>query len=413
MSTFLPYYWTKWLGTETLSIKKIHEKHGHVVRINPNTLSFTTAQSWKDIYGLRSGRVQLPKVDVIAEKGYPRHLAATIDDAQHARARGLLSPAFSERAIREQESLIMKYVDLLIQRLKSQVLASMGGEVDLVRWYNFTTFDIVGDLSLGEPFGSLESGEYHVWITDIFKGLKNVILLRIVTAYPILEAILTCLVKLYPKVLEGQRVHRENTKVALQKRLATKTERKDFISYFPHELTGDELNSNAMMLLLAGSETSATLLSGATYYLLTNKSALDKLCNEVRSTFQSESEITFTSVARLRYLNAVIEESFRLYPPVPGVLGRRTLPEGNVIDGQYIPGNVSRSRHHSKGNQADQMLQTVVGIYQLVAYKSKYNFRHPDKFIPERWLDEPLYADDQRAVLQPFSTGPRNCLGRT
>lgn len=413
MSTALPYYWAKWLGTETFSRKKIHEKYGHVVRINPNTLSFTTAQSWKDIYGLRSGRVQLPKHDVVAENGYPRHLAAIIDDAQHARVRGLLSPAFSERAIREQESLIMKYVDLLIQKLKSQVQGSMGGEVDLVRWYNFTAFDIIGDLSLGESFGSLESGRYHVWISDIFKGVKNLNWLKIVRAYPILEAILTCLVKLYPKALEGQRIHRENTMVALQKRLATKTERKDFISYFARVLTGDELNTNAMMLLLAGSETSSTTLSGATYYLLTNKSALDKLCNEVRSAFQSEGEITFTSVTRLRYLNAVIEETFRLYPPVPSALARRTLPEGNVIDGHLVPGNVSRTRHHSKGDQADQILQTVVGISQWVTSQSKNNFRDPDKFIPERWLDDPHYADDQRAVLQPFSTGPRNCIGRT
>lgn len=338
-----------------------------------------------------------------------------MDDAQHARVRGLLSPAFSERAMREQESLIMKHVDLLIQKLKSQVQGSMGGEVDLVRWYNFTTFDIIGDLSLGEPFGCLESGKYHVWIPQMFKGLKNIILLVVVKAYPILEAILTCLVKLYPNALEGQRVHRENTTVALQKRLATKTERKDFISYIARELAGDELIENAMMLLLAGSESSATSLSGATYYLLTNKSALDKLCSEVRSAFQSEDEINFTSVTRLRYLNAVIEESFRLYPPAASALLRCTLPEGNVIDGHFVPGNVSPTRYsyHSKGNQADQILQTVVGISQWAANQSKDNFRDPDRFIPERWLGDPLYADDQRAAFQPFSAGPRNCIGRT
>lgn len=307
----------------------------------------------------------------------------------------------------------MKHVDLLIQKLKSQVQGSMGGEVDLVRWYNFTTFDIIGDLSLGEPFGCLESGEYHVWISEIFKGFKNIILLVVVKAYPILEAILTCLVKLYPNALEGQRVNREYTTVALQKRLATKTERKDFISYIARELTGDELIENAMMLLVAGSETSATILSGATYYLLTNKSALDKLCSEVRSAFQSEGEIKFTSVARLGYLNAVIEESFRLYPPAASALFRCTLPEGNVIDGHFVPGNVSPTRYHSKGNQADQILQTVVGISQWAANQSKDNFRDPDRFIPERWLGDPLYADDQRAALQPFSTGPRNCIGRT
>ena len=107
-----------------------------------------------------------------------------------------------------------------------------------------------------------------------------------------------------------------------------------------------------MLLLSAGSETSATALSGATYYLLTNKAALDKVYNEVRSAFQSESEITFTSVIRQRYLNAVIEESFRLYPPVPSTPARSTLPKGNIIDGHFVPGNVSRIGQHTSSDRS-------------------------------------------------------------
>ena len=206
-----------WLGIEPFSSKRIHEEYGHVVRINPNTLSFITAQSWKDIYGQRPGRIQLPKIAISAEKGFTPHLLAIIDDTQHARVRGLFSPAFSERAMREQESLIMNYVHLLIHRLKSETRGSTGGEVNLVQWYNFTTFDIIGDLSLGQPFGSLESGRCHIWISNIFKRLKYLNWLMIVKAYPILNAILSCLIRLYPKALEGRRVHREYSKVALQK----------------------------------------------------------------------------------------------------------------------------------------------------------------------------------------------------
>lgn len=178
-------------------------------------------------------------------------------------------------------------------------------------------------------------------------------------------------------------------------------------------MTDDELNSQAGLLIIAGSETTATLLSGATYYLLTNKVALEKVCDEVRSTFQSEGNITFTSVTRLPYLNAVIEESLRLYPPVPVTLPRQTLPEGNVVDGHFVPGNVRHIGHHLRDRNADQATKTTVGVNHWSAYRSKDNFRNPDQFIPERWLGDQVYADDQRAALQPFHIGPRNCIGKT
>ena len=347
IATFIPYYWATWLGNEPMSTRKIHDDHGSVVRINPDTLSFISAQSWKDIYGYRQGRMQLPKSNTIVPEGWTRSLTWIIDDTDHARVRGLLSPAFSERAMREQESLIMGYIDLLIQRLKAQIRGPVEGEVDLAQWYNFTTFDIIGDLSLGQPFGNLESGKFHFWISNVFRGVKNLSRLTIVNAYPMLKAILICAARLYPRALEGQRVHREYTAAVMQERLATKTEKKDFTSYIfrPKDekgLTVDEIKANASLLLLAGSETSATVLSAATYFLLTNRTALDKVCNEVRGAFQSEGAMTFTSVARLPYLNAVIEESLRLHPPVPSTRERFTLPEGNFIDGHFVPGNVSR-----------------------------------------------------------------------
>jgi len=155
---------------------------------------------------------------------------------------------------------------------------------------------------------------------------------------------MSCTLKFFPKIGEARRRHREYTQTVLQRRLATKGEKNDFLSYIDERgLTGTEINVNAQLLVLAGSETTASLLSGATYYLLKNKVALDKVCDEVRSTFQNEDNITFTSVGRLPYLNAVIEEGLRLYPPVPSAFPRRTLPEGNVIDGHFVPG-----KYHSR-----------------------------------------------------------------
>ncbi|KAF4310811.1 putative cytochrome p450 protein [Botryosphaeria dothidea] len=55
---------------------------------------------------------------------------------------------------------------------------------------------------------------------------------------------------------------------------------------------------------------------------------------------------------------------------------------------------------------------TSLNIYHYVAYHSPLNFKDPDSFVPERWLGDSQYDSDRKEVLQPFSFGPRNCLGK-
>jgi cytochrome P450 len=76
-----------------------------------------------------------------------------------------------------------------------------------------------------------------------------------------------------------------------------------------------DLIRNGEVLVVAGSETTATLLSGATFYLLTNPRVLAILVNEIRSSFNSLEEITVTRVNQLDYMLAFLNEAFRLYPP--------------------------------------------------------------------------------------------------
>ena len=118
-------------------------------------------------------------------------------------------------------------------------------------------------------------------------------------------------------------------------------------------MTRDEIKATSGILVIAGSETTATLLSGATFLLLKNPSSLAKAVNEVRKSFVHASDITFASVtAQLPYLNACLEESLRLYPPVPTVLPRRTARDGDIINGHFVPPDVSKVQ--STKNNADK-----------------------------------------------------------
>jgi cytochrome P450 len=90
----------------------------------------------------------------------------------------------------------------------------------------------------------------------------------------------------------------------------------------------------------------------------------------------------------------VVEESLRLYPPGPNGFPREAPAEGAFILGQHVPA------------------KTVLVCQQYSAYHSETNFKHAGSFTPERFMGDPEFASDRRDVLQPFSFGPRNCIGK-
>lgn len=110
----------------------------------------------------------------------------------------------------------------------------------------------------------------------------------------------------------------------------------------------EELISNAEILIIGGSETTASLLSGVTYFLLQNPIAYQKLKDEVRSEFSTEEEINIVSVNKLSYMLACLDEALRMYPPVANGLPRVCPKGGSRVLGEYLPENVSNywNVHH-------------------------------------------------------------------
>ena len=145
-----------WLsGRYVHAIDEIHKKHGPVVRISPNQLSFNTATSFKDIYSHVPGRKAFLKGSYYEPMpGQMRTLVSASDPIHHAAMRKTMSHGFSASALAAQEDRVHHYVDQLIH----QIHKSAGDVMDMVRWYNWTAFDIIGELSFGESFGAVEYG---------------------------------------------------------------------------------------------------------------------------------------------------------------------------------------------------------------------------------------------------------------
>ncbi|POS74303.1 cytochrome P450 [Diaporthe helianthi] len=397
-ASVIPYCYRLTTGRLPFDILELHRRYGDVVRISPNELVFANPRAWKDIMGHRGpGEPEMGKFSQFYEldKGRPPTII-NVPREEHGQLRRQLAHGFSDRSMREQQPIINGYVNLLIQQLRAR---SEGGKraLDLVAWYNYTTFDVIGDLAFGEPFGSLKSGEYDPWIAMIFQGIKTGTLIYSATFFPWINKILMSMIPKSQMEKRDELLRLSNQKVL--RRMELGNERNDLIEGLlkkKDEMNLDikKLEQNASILITAGSETTATLLSGATYLLASNPETLRKLTAEVRSTFKTEEEIDFSSVSKLQYMLACLDEALRVYPPAPLGLPRETPKGGGTIAGYYVPEH------------------TVVSQYHYALYHNEKFFKKPEEYHPERWLGDPEFATDDRDVFQPFHVGPRNCIGK-
>lgn len=145
------YLYKMIFGTLPFDMLGLHKKYGEIVRIAPDELAFANPQAWKDIMGHRvAGAPEFEKHQKFyrAVDNAPTDIVSAGRE-EHALLRRPMAHGFSDRSMRDQQPIIKKYIDLFIQRLHEN--CGKGAKaVDLAAWYNYTTFDVIGDLAFGE-----------------------------------------------------------------------------------------------------------------------------------------------------------------------------------------------------------------------------------------------------------------------
>lgn len=274
--------------------------------------------------------------------------------------------------------MLQKLTNLLVERLRENVESSTQGnngtevEIDIAPWFNFTTFDIFGDLGFGESFDCLENSRYHSWIELLFNSVKAVSFLAAARYYPLIEFLLK---KCIPASLKKKgEQHQQQIVDKIDRRLSWEVQRPDIMSHLI-DASGQvawcrgELDATFAMLSTAGSETTATVLTGIMCYLVNEPDKLAIATREARQAFHSSTDVTLGSVSDLSYLKAVIHEGLRLCPPVPWMLPRLVPEGGEVICGKWIPGGVSVSA-----------IETSAAYFQSYAdelsYRPQFHFKH-------------------------------------
>lgn len=310
--------WSGWLHSD---VAELHRRYGDIVRIAPDEVSFAKPEAWEDIYVNVPNRPAFPKSKLWhgAPAGRPNSILNARDPKMHSRFRKAMDPAFTDKAVRAQEPVVNFHIQTLISKLDKLASNKEGAVVDIVRWLGFVVFDQIGDLGFGEPFGCLESAEWHPWCSMIFNSLKAATINVSLKFYPALHKIMSYFI---PKsMIQKQMAHWKLAEEKIERRLNLEKSRPDIISMIKRDdegvdgLTYPEMKATSSVLIVAGSETTTTVLSGVTNMLVKNPSRLALLANEIRTQFKDETEISLASLRDIPYLHAVLNEGLRLCNP--------------------------------------------------------------------------------------------------
>jgi len=154
-------------------------------------------------------------------------------------------------------------------------------------------------------------------------------------------------------------------------------------------MTDEQLRDECITLFVAGHETTALALSFTLYLLAKHPEIQERLYQETHCQLGGKPP-TFEDLENLPFVDAVISESLRLYPPAY-IIGREAIEETTI--GPY---------------KAPKGMQILIPVYAL--HRDERYYPEPDLFSPERWLNG-LAKTLPRFAFMPFGGGPRICVG--
>lgn len=156
-------------------------------------------------------------------------------------------------------------------------------------------------------------------------------------------------------------------------------------------LTDEEIEQNAMIFLLAGYETTSTGLAFVTSCLAYHQDAQDKVRDEINRNIPQDKNISYEEVNKLQYLDRVMNEALRMYPPITYFVNRKAI-EDTIVDSIYIPKDVA-------------IQVPVYYLHHDPTIWDKPEIFNPDRFTPDETRNRHPMA------FQAFGAGPRNCIG--
>lgn len=345
------------------------------------------------------------------------HVFSQLDEEKHSKRRQQMAAGYSGKENLSLEPDIDRRLQELLDLIRTKYISTASGSrpMDLARKIQYFTLDVISTIGFGEAFGDLKADDD---LNDYIKSGEQG--LTVVTISAALGM---------TKYLQWPPIARllgpsENDKTGFGKMMGVARKlidsrlekstvgRSDMLaSFIHHGLSKEDLFSEAVLQILAGSDTTATAIRSTMLYLVAHPRIYYRLQAEVDTAVRSgvapaaPSIVQDTTLRNLPYLQAVVREGLRIFPPVTDVVPKK-VPKGGdhvTIEGKqyYLPGGTDISYnawgvHHDKAMFGEDA----------------------DYFRPERWLLEENKTNEakltamRRTTEMIFGYGKYQCLGK-
>ncbi|KAI0103889.1 cytochrome P450 [Nemania sp. FL0031] len=372
-------------------LDRLHKQYGEYVRVGPNLLSISDPDMIEVIFHPSSNFAKAEWYDIANPL---LNLVQLRDRAEHDRRRRHgWDLAFTTKALRSYDSRVIKYADQFV----AQMVRRVGQNVNVTDWLEWYAFDVMGDLAFGRSFKALENGKSHIYIDTMHST----------SALPLgclgtLPWVIQTITNLVPARLNPFMTLVRYSDECIEERKQRKPTEPDIMTpilaagpfYEDPKADALLLVGDARLIIIAGSDTSASALIHCFYELGRDANVVRKIREELQQHgIRNDETLSITQLQYLEYLNAFIQETLRMHPTNPGGLFRLTPTGGVKIGGHYLPGGVK-----------------VVNPHYTVL-RSPKAFASPDEFIPERWTTKPDLVLNKKAFCV-FSLGRYACIGR-
>ncbi|KAL2265921.1 hypothetical protein VTJ83DRAFT_5273 [Remersonia thermophila] len=392
-------------GQYTTWMRDINRKYGRLVRVGPKTVVTSDWRLWKRIMSARSSWTKSDRYTGFRLDPQRDHIVSTLDEREHARLRYIMQHGYSGKEVVGVEEKLDAEILSFIRLLETSYIAC-NKPFDFARKVQYFTTDAIAHLVFGKPFGFLETdSDVYSYIAIIEKTMPA---MSFFTNFPGLLRLLRLPVlnRLLPKPTDKEGIGRLMglaREAAAERFGPDRKVQKDMLgSFIARGLTQPEAETQIMLQVVAGSDTSATAIRSAMLNIATNPLVLRKLQAEIDSAapFPKVKVVDDATARNLPYLAATIRESLRWLQPTMDMSPKKAPPEGDEWDGYRLPGG------------------TEVGWNSICVMRDPELWGDDaEQFRPERWIeaasDSSKLRDMEYVVELNFAGGSRyQCLGR-
>ncbi|KAF7557755.1 hypothetical protein G7Z17_g367 [Cylindrodendrum hubeiense] len=335
--------------------EEISEKYGPIARVAPTVLITSSPEIWSHVnnhpgYKRTDWYYQACRIEYRRDNVFSQ-----TDNAKHELRRKQMAPGYSGRENLDLEISIDERLQEFLNLIRSKYISSDDQIVpmDLAKKVQYFTLDVISSVGLGKAFGMLRNDfDVDDYIQSSEEGLaiaNNALALGFswIAQAPFIGKFIAP----SPKTNNGFGKMMATCFRFVDQRAADSTDKRSdmLASFIRHGLNGDELRSEALEQIIAGSDTTAGALRGILLYIIGNPRVYVKLQREVddavnngNAPLSEDGLITTAQAKQLPYLNAVIREGMRMRPPVANIFLRDIPLEGDtvVVDGEtmFLPG---------------------------------------------------------------------------